>query len=72
MAPREVEAALPMHPYAAKMLLRRLGGRSSEQIRASACAIADLEWWTRGGSDYDDRVALTVAVRRAAGETAPG
>jgi len=26
----------------------------------------------RGGSDYDDRVALTVAVRRAAGETAPG
>ena len=35
-------------------------------------AIADLEWWTRGGSDYDDRVALTVAVRRAAGETASG
>ncbi len=67
MAPREVEAALPMHPYAAKMLLRRLGGRSSEQIRASACAIADLEWWTRGGADYPERVALTLAVRRAAG-----
>ena len=67
MAPREIEAALPMHPYAAKLLLLRLGGRSREQIRASACAIADLEWWTRGGADYPERVALTLAVRRAAG-----
>jgi len=64
---REVEAALPMHPYAAKMLLRRLDGRSREQVRASACAIADLEWWTRGGEDYPERVAVTLAVRRAAG-----
>jgi DNA polymerase-3 subunit delta len=64
---REVEAALPMHPYAAKMLLRRLQGRSREQIRASTCAIADLEWWTRGGADYPEPVALTLAVRRAAG-----
>ncbi len=68
MGQKEVEAALPMHPYAAKMLLRRLGGRSPEQIRASACAIADLEWWTRGGADYPERVALTLAVRRAAGQ----
>ena len=67
MSNREVEAALPMHPYAAKMLLRRLDGRSREQVRASACAIADLEWWTRGGEDYPERVALTLAVRRAAG-----
>jgi DNA polymerase III subunit delta len=67
MANREIEAALPMHPYAAKMLLRRLGDRSAAQIRASTCAIADLEWWTRGGADYPERVALTLAVRRAAG-----
>ena len=66
-SPREVEAALPMHPYAAKLLLRRLRDRSRGEIRASACAIADLEWWTRGGSDYPERVALTLAVRRAAG-----
>lgn len=64
---KEVEASLPMHPYAAKMLLQRLRGRTREEIRASTCAIADLEWWTRGGSDYPERVALTVAVRRAAG-----
>jgi DNA polymerase-3 subunit delta len=67
MARRDVESALPMHPYAAKMLVRRLEGRSREQVRASACAIADLEWWTRGGEDYPERVALTLAVRRAAG-----
>jgi DNA polymerase-3 subunit delta len=66
-SPKEVEAALPMHPYAAKMLLRRLRGRSSGQIRAATCAIADLEWWTRGGADYPEPFALTLAVRRAAG-----
>lgn len=64
---KEVEAGLSMHPYAAKMLLRRLGGRSRTEMRSATCAIADLEWWTRGGSDYPERVALTLAVRRAAG-----
>ena len=64
---KEVEAAMPMHPYAAKMLLRRLRGRSSAQIRAATCSVADLEWWTRGGADYPEPLALTLAVRRAAG-----
>lgn len=67
VSPREVEGALSMHPYAAKLLVRRLGNRSREQIRASTCAIADLEWWTRGGADYPERLALTLAVRRASG-----
>ncbi len=66
-APKEVEAALPMHPYAAKLLVRRIRGRSSAELRAATCAVADLEWWTRGGSDYPESVALTLAVRRAAG-----
>ncbi|MQA73988.1 MAG: DNA polymerase III subunit delta [Solirubrobacterales bacterium] len=65
--PKDVESALPMHPYAAKLLVRRVRGRSRAQLRAATCAIADLEWWTRGGSDYPDRLALTLAVRRAAG-----
>jgi DNA polymerase III delta subunit len=63
----EIEAALPMHPYAAKMLLRRVRNSSLAEIRGATCAVADLEWWTRGGSDYPERVALTLAVRRAAG-----
>ena len=64
---KEVEAKLRMHPYAAKMLLRRLRGASPAELRAATGAIADLEWWTRGGSEYPDDVALTLAVRRAAG-----
>jgi DNA polymerase III delta subunit len=64
---KQVESSLDMHPYAAKMLLRRVRGASPDQVRAAACAIADLEWWTRGGSDYPEDVALTLAVRRAAG-----
>jgi DNA polymerase-3 subunit delta len=63
----EVERALPMHPYAAKLLVRRVKDRSPAQVRAATCAIADLEWWTRGGADYPERVALTLAVRRASG-----
>ncbi len=66
-SPKDVESALPMHPYAAKQLMRRLRDRSLGEVRASTCAIADLEWWTRGGSEYPERVALTLAVRRAAG-----
>jgi len=64
---KQVEERLRMHPYAAKMLMRRLRGASVAQLRAATCAVADLEWWTRGGSDYPEGVALTLAVRRAAG-----
>ena len=64
---REVEGRLRMHPYAAKMLMRRLRGASPADLRAATCVVADLEWWTRGGSEYPDDVALTLAVRRAAG-----
>jgi DNA polymerase III subunit delta len=64
---KKVEAGLAMHPYAARMLVRRLEGASALELRAATCAVADLEWWTRGGSEYPDEVALTLAVRRAAG-----
>jgi len=64
---KEVESKLRMHPYAARMLVRSVRGASGAGLRASTCAIADLEWWTRGGSEYPDDVALTLAVLRAAG-----
>ncbi|UJA20512.1 DNA polymerase III subunit delta [Thermoleophilia bacterium SCSIO 60948] len=64
---KELEGSLPMHPYAAKLLLRSVQGRSVDEIRAGSCAIADLEWWSRGGADYPEDVAMTLAIRRAAG-----
>ena len=67
-----VEASLPMAPYPAKMLVRSVQGVDSAELSAAIGAVADLEWWTRGGSDYDDEVALTLAVMRASGETASG
>ena len=66
-AAKDVESKLRMHPYAAKMLVRSVRGTPAAGLRASTCAIADLEWWTRGGSEYPDDVALTLAVLRAAG-----
>ena len=63
----EVAKGLQMHPYAAKMLVSKVKGRSPEDLDASIRALADLELWSRGGSDYSERVALTLSLRRAVG-----
>lgn len=63
----EVQSRVGLSPYAAKMLLRSVRGASTPELRGATRSIADLEWWTRGGSDYDDGAALALAVRRAAG-----
>jgi DNA polymerase III subunit delta len=69
-SPKQVVSDLDMHPYAARKLVQGLRGTSLEELRESIVAIADLEMWCRGGSDYDESVALALAVRRAAGVAA--
>jgi len=64
--PKQVASSLQMHPYAATMLVKRLRGASLDELRAGIATFADLEVWCRGGSDYEESVALTLAVRRAA------
>jgi DNA polymerase III subunit delta len=66
-SPKQVEASLGMHPYAARQLVARLRYCSPEQLRDATAALADLEVWCRGGVDYGDALALTLAVRRATG-----
>jgi DNA polymerase-3 subunit delta len=63
----EVAKGLSMHPYAAKMLVSKVKGRSPEDLDASIRALADLELWSRGGSDYPEQVAFTLTLRRAIG-----
>jgi DNA polymerase III subunit delta len=63
----EVAKGLSMHPYAAKMLVSKVKGRSPEELDASIRALADLELWSRGGSDYPEGVAFTLTLRRAIG-----
>ncbi len=63
----EVAKGLSMHPYAAKMLVSKVKGRSPEDMDASIRALADLELWSRGGSDYAEGVAFTLSLRRAVG-----
>jgi DNA polymerase III subunit delta len=68
--PKDVASSLSMHPYAAKMLVSRVKGRSPEDLDGSIRAMADLELWSRGGSDYSEGVALTMALISAVtGET---
>jgi DNA polymerase III subunit delta len=68
--PKEVAQGLSMHPYAAKMLVSRVRGRSPVDLDRSIRALADLELWSRGGSDYTEDVALTFALLSAAGAPA--
>jgi DNA polymerase-3 subunit delta len=63
----EVAKGLSMHPYAAKMLVAKVKGRTPEDLDASIRALADLELWSRGGSDYAEGVAFTLSLRRALG-----
>lgn len=64
--PQRVESSLKMRPYAAKQLMRRLGDADLASLRLATETLADLELWCRGGADYGDELALTIALRRAA------
>lgn len=67
VAPKQVESSLGMHPYAAKQLVRRLQGIDAGDLQEALIALADLEVWCRGGADYGDELALSLALRAAAG-----
>lgn len=62
----QVEAGLGMHPYAAKQLVARLRHTSGEDLREATGTLADLEVWCRGGADYGDELALTLALKKMA------
>jgi DNA polymerase III subunit delta len=64
--PQQVESSLKMHPYAAKQLVKRLQGTDLASLRLATETLADLELWCRGGADYGDELALTLALRKAA------
>jgi DNA polymerase III delta subunit len=66
IAPKQVESSLKMHPYAAKQLVSRLRDADLGNLRMATETLADLELWCRGGADYGDELALTLALRKAA------
>jgi DNA polymerase III subunit delta len=64
--PKQVESSLKMHPYAAKQLVGRLRDAELSDLRLATEALADLELWCRGGADYGDSLAFTLALRSMA------
>ena len=68
--PKQLESGLGMHPYAARKLIDRVRSRNLSELREATETLADLEVWCRGGAEYGDDMALTLALRRAAGLTA--
>ncbi len=65
--PKQVESSLKMHPYAAKQLITRLRNADVADLRMATETLASLELWCRGAADYGDELALTLALRAAAG-----
>jgi len=63
--PKQLESELGMHPYAARQLISRVRDCSPEQLRRATESLADLEVWCRGGAEYGEPLALTLALRRA-------
>jgi hypothetical protein len=41
--------------------------RGEGDLAGATKALADLEVWCRGGTEYGDDLALTLALRRASG-----
>ncbi len=70
VTPKQVESSLGMHPYAARQLIARLRGVALGDLHEATGALADLELWCRGQTDYGDALALTLALRRASGAEA--
>jgi DNA polymerase III subunit delta len=66
--PKQVESSLKMHPYAAKQLVARVRNSDLAALRRSTEALAELELWCRGGADYGDDLAFTLALRSMAEE----
>lgn len=64
--PKQVESSLKMHPYAAKQLVTRLRDADLESLRRATESLAELELWCRGGADYGDPLAFTLAIRAMA------
>jgi DNA polymerase-3 subunit delta len=48
-------------------LASRLRRSNRENLHEATEALADLEVWCRGGADYGDELAFTLAVKQAAG-----
>jgi DNA polymerase III subunit delta len=67
LPPKQVESGLGMHPYAARQLVARVGRTSLADLERATVALSDLEVWCRGGADYGDDLALTLALRAAVG-----
>lgn len=67
---KQVESGLGMHPYAAKQLVARVRRSNVASLQRATTALADLEVWCRGGADYGDELALSLALRRATGAPA--
>jgi DNA polymerase III subunit delta len=68
--PKQVESSLKMHPYAAKLLVGRLRDADLGDLRNATEALAELELWCRGGADYGDPLAFTLAIRSMANPAA--
>ena len=65
--PKEVQAALRMHPYAARQVVARAREVDGERLGRAIELLADLDWAVRGGGERDPESALSLTLVAAVG-----
>ncbi len=60
--PKAVEKAIDLPPFLVRKLIETARGASPDALRSASIALADLELWTRGATEYPDELALEMAL----------
>ena len=60
--PKAVEKAIDLPPFLVRKLIATARGASPDALRSASIALADLELWTRGATEYPDELALEMAL----------
>jgi DNA polymerase-3 subunit delta len=67
---KEIQSKLGVPNFVARRIVEQARGADQDRIERALDELADVDFAIKGGSDYDEGTALTLALTRAAGAPA--
>lgn len=67
MPQKEIQSNLGVPNFVARRIVEQARGADQDRIERALDELADVDFAIKGGSDYDEGTALTLALTRAAG-----
>ena len=64
---KEIQSKLGVPNFVARRIVEQARGADQERIERALDELAEVDFAIKGGSDYDEGTALTLAISRAAG-----